>query len=151
MTKPSSPVHQSAKRIRPDLTLRSFIERIESAQELKRISGANWDLEIGAITEVSASLSNSRALLFDDINSYPRGFRVITNAVGSQKRSAIALGMDPSLSGVRLVRAFKKKLENLKRIPPMKVSTGPVLENIDSGSTVDVLKFPSPKPKLSSP
>ncbi|MCZ6563108.1 MAG: UbiD family decarboxylase [Deltaproteobacteria bacterium] len=145
MTKPSSPVHQSAERIRLDLTLRSFIERIEAAQELKRISGANWDLEIGAITEVSASLSNSKALLFDDINGYPSGFRVITNAVGSQKRSALALGMDPLLCGVRLVRAFKKKLENLKRIPPMKVSTGPVLENIDSGSKVDVLKFPSPK------
>ena len=42
-----------------DLTLRTFIDRVEAVRELKQISGANWDLEIGAITEVSASLSQS--------------------------------------------------------------------------------------------
>jgi len=36
-----------------DLTLRAFINRVQAIKELKQISGANWDLEIGAITEVS--------------------------------------------------------------------------------------------------
>lgn len=45
------------------LKLRKFVERIEAVGELKKISGASWDLVIGAITEVSASLVDSKALL----------------------------------------------------------------------------------------
>jgi len=125
--------------------LREFIQKVDAAQELKRISGAHWDLEIGAITEVSASFSDSKALLFDEIKEYPKGFRVITNAVGSQTRSALALGLDPSLTGVRLVGAIRKKLEDLECLPPQTVNQGPVLENVDSGQAVDVLKFPAPR------
>lgn len=125
--------------------LREYIRKVDAARELKRISGAHWDLEIGAITEVSASFSDSKALLFDEIEGYPKGFRVITNACGSQKRSALALGLDPSLAGVKLVRAIRDKLENLEFIPPKTVSQGPVLDNVDSGSRVNILKFPSPR------
>jgi UbiD family decarboxylase len=128
-----------------DLTLRAFIDRVDAVQELKQISRANWDLEIGAITEVSASLSQSSALLFDDIVGYPRGFRVITNALGSQKRSALALGIDPQVSGLQLVKAVRDKLEHLQLIPPKNIADGPVLQNIDSGNKVNILKFPAPR------
>ena len=128
-----------------DLTLRAFINRVQAIKELKQISGANWDLEIGAITEVSSSLSESKALLFDDIVGYPKGFRVITNATGSQKRSALALGIDPLFGGLRLVKTFKEKIEKLKLITPKNVADGPVCQNIDSGNKVNVLKFPAPR------
>jgi len=128
-----------------DLTLRAFIDRVDAVQELKQISRANWDLEIGAITEVSASLSQPSALLFDDIVGYPRGFRVITNALGSQKRSALALGIDPQVSGLQLVKAVRDKLEHLQLRPPKNVADGPVLQNIDSGNKVNILKFPAPR------
>ena len=128
-----------------DLTLRAFINRVQAIKELKQISGANWDLEIGAITEVSSSLSDSKALLFDDIVGYPKGFRVITNATGSQKRSALALGIDPLLGGLKLVKTFKEKIEKLKFIAPKNVADGPVCQNIDSGNKVNVLKFPAPR------
>jgi len=129
----------------PPLTIRAFIDRLEGLAELKKIHGADWHLEIGAITEVSASLSDSKALLFDEIKGYPKGFRVITNALASQKRSALALGIDPALSGVHLVEALKERLENLEFIPPKNVPSGAVLENVDSGTSVNVLKFPAPK------
>jgi UbiD family decarboxylase len=128
-----------------DLTLRAFINRVQAIKELKQISGANWDLEIGAITEVSSSLSDSKALLFDDIVGYPKGFRVITNATGSQKRSALALGIDPLLGGLKLVKTFKEKIEKLKFIAPKNVADGPVCQNIDSSNKVNVLKFPAPR------
>ncbi len=95
------------------LKLRKFVEGVESVGELKKISGANWDLEIAAVTEVSASLADSKALLFDEITGYPKGYRVLTNALGSQKRSALALGVDPSFTGVRLVRALKENSKTL--------------------------------------
>jgi hypothetical protein len=47
---------------------------------------------------------------------------VLTNALGSQKRSALALGLHPSLTGVKLVIALKEKLQNLKLIPPFEVA-----------------------------
>lgn len=84
------------------LKLREFVQRVESVAELKEIRGAHWDLEIGALTEVSASLADSKPLLFDEIIGYPKGYRVLTNALGSQKRSALALGLDRSLTGVKI-------------------------------------------------
>lgn len=127
------------------LRLRKFVDQIEALGELKKIAQAHWDLEIGAVTEVSASLADSNALLFDEIPDYPKGYRVLTNALGSQKRSALALGMDPSLTGVRLVRALKERLEDLKFIAPRHVSDSPLVENIDSGNAVNIFKFPAPK------
>ena len=46
--------------------LRSFIGRLESMGEIKTIEGADWNLEIGGLTEL---LSEKRgpALLFDRI------------------------------------------------------------------------------------
>ncbi|MFQ5542684.1 MAG: UbiD family decarboxylase [Candidatus Binatia bacterium] len=127
------------------MDLREFLQKIDDAQELKRISGAHWDLEIGAITEVSASFSDSKALLFDEIKEYPKGFRVITNAVGSQRRSALALGLDPSLTGVKLVGAIREKLVHLEFTRPKAVNRGPILDNVDSGHRVNILKFPAPR------
>ena len=64
--------------------LRAWIERVEAEGELRRISGAHWDKEIGALTELSARLHGNRvAMLFDDIPGYPKGYRVLSNAVGS--------------------------------------------------------------------
>ena len=127
------------------MDLREFLRQLETAGELQTITGANWDLEIGAITEVSASFADSKALLFDQITGYPSGHRVLTNGLASQRRSALALDLDPSLIGVALVKALRQKLENLKPVAAKRVSTGPVLENVDSGGLVNVLKFPAPK------
>jgi UbiD family decarboxylase len=127
------------------MELREFLARVEAAGELQTITGANWNLEIGAITEVSASFADSKALLFDQITGYPKGYRVLTNGLGSQRRSALALDLDSSLTGVALVRALKRKLEELKPAAPKRVSGGSVLENVDSGGSVNVLKFPAPK------
>ena len=54
------------------MELREFLARVEASGELQTITGANWNLEIGAITEVSASLADSKALLFDQITGIPR-------------------------------------------------------------------------------
>jgi 3-polyprenyl-4-hydroxybenzoate decarboxylase len=54
------------------MELREFLARVEAAGELQTITGANWNLKIGAITEVSASFADSKALLFDQITGYPR-------------------------------------------------------------------------------
>ena len=58
--------------------LRSFIGLLESMGEIRKVEGADWNLEIGGLTEL---LSEKRgpALLFDRIKGYPPGYRVLTN------------------------------------------------------------------------
>lgn len=49
--------------------LRAWLEAVESQGELKHISGANWDMELGSIVEIiyREGKSPKPALLFDDI------------------------------------------------------------------------------------
>src|SRR5437660_655409 len=58
--------------------LRVFMGELEDDGELRRINGADWNLEIGALTEIGAE-QNGPALLFDDIKGYPSGFRILSN------------------------------------------------------------------------
>ena len=67
--------------------LRSFLEECEKHGEVKVIRDADWNLEIGALTEIGAE-QNEPALLFDDIKDYPKGFRVLSNIFAGQKRTA---------------------------------------------------------------
>ena len=126
--------------------LREFIERVDGIGELKYVDGADWDLELGAITEVAASSPSCPMLLFDKIKGHKPGYRIVTNLLHTERRLALALGESPDLRGVGLVKKWK---EGLARItegpPPVKVKDGPVRENLVSGNEVDILKFPSVK------
>jgi UbiD family decarboxylase len=125
--------------------LRTFLTGIEKLGELKTVRNADWDREIGAITEISASEPNPPALLFDEIKGYPKGFRLLTNMFQTQSRTALALGLPADLKGVELVRAVKEMLKSLASIPPVVRSDGPIRENILRGKDASVLKLPAPK------
>ena len=55
--------------------LRGWIERVEALGELKRVSGAHWDAEMGAITHMltEKSRGDAPAILFDEIPGLPKG------------------------------------------------------------------------------
>ncbi|HWO40560.1 MAG TPA: UbiD family decarboxylase [Candidatus Eisenbacteria bacterium] len=125
--------------------LRSFIKGIDGLGELKHVRKADWDREIGAITEISASQPNPPALLFDEIKGYPKGFRILTNMFQTQSRTALSLGLPPTLKGVELVRAVKEMLRSVSPVPPRMRSDGPIKENILTGREADVLRLPAPK------
>ena len=90
--------------------LRGYLDAADSLGELRKVDGADWDLEIGAITEVAARAANPKVVLFDHIKDYPKGFRVVTNPVCSAPTTALAFGLDPKLAGLDLIRAWKQKL-----------------------------------------
>ncbi len=125
-------------------SLRDYLDTIDSKGLLTRIEGADWNLEIGAISETVAFSDFPHCLLFDSIKGYPKGFRVATDLYVSQKLQAIALGLPEGLSGVKLVDFWRKRSRDLKPLPPRVVSEGPILENVMEGDDVDVLKFPVP-------
>jgi 4-hydroxy-3-polyprenylbenzoate decarboxylase len=128
--------------------LRAWMARIEALGELQHVSGAHWDLEIGAISEINYRRKPSAALLFDDVPGYPRGYRVLTGSLSNARRMAVTLGLDPDLDTARLVRALRgKPLEweaAAPRFEPEVVATGPILENVVHGKDVDLTTFPAP-------
>ena len=123
--------------------LRSWLDEVEKMGELKRVEGAHWDKEIGAVSEVLAERDAS-ALLFDRIPDYPEGYRVVSNAFLSHNRTASVLGIPGSSSGVEMVNAFRKRLKKVQPVPPVEVATGPVRENILTGNDIDLYKLPTP-------
>jgi 4-hydroxy-3-polyprenylbenzoate decarboxylase len=130
----------------PHEDLREFIDRAERAGELLRVSGANWDLEVGTLAElVSHAKSEPPAILFENVPGYPTGMRLISGATNSSKRLALALGFPVPNNPLDVVRAYRNRMKTHSPIPPNVVQHGPVLENIDRDDAVDVLKFPVPR------
>lgn len=123
--------------------LREYIALVEREDRCRRYEGVDWDLEMGAITELQCGVPDNPLLLFDDVKGYPRGHRVVSNVVNTAQRVALALGLPHKASKIEMVRALRKKLNGITGpIEPVEVATGPVMENIVTGEDVDILKFP---------
>ena len=71
--------------------LRDWIEIADEMGEIKTLKGCDWNLEIGAVTELVAHKEDGPAVLFDDIKGYPTGYRVLSNSLASRKRLALTL------------------------------------------------------------
>ena len=125
--------------------LRGYLEAVDKLGELRVVNGADWDLEIGAITEVAARAANPKVVLFDNIKGYPKGFRVVTNPVCSAATTAWLLVWIQSSPAWTSFARGRKNSAARSRLKPMEVSSGPITENVDSGDKVDLLKFPTPR------
>ena len=49
------------------LDLRAWLDQVEKLGELKHVRGADWNLELGAISEMNVKKDLPPALLFDEI------------------------------------------------------------------------------------
>ncbi|MFJ1472054.1 MULTISPECIES: UbiD family decarboxylase [Massilia] len=133
----------------PDaLDLRPWIEEVRALGELVEVDGADWNLELGAISELNVKRARPPALLFDRIPGYADGFRVMTCSTSSPARlsSILRLGHHDTHAG--LVQALRGKPRQWQTqapdYEPVDVGTGPVFENVASGADVDVEAFPAP-------
>jgi 3-polyprenyl-4-hydroxybenzoate decarboxylase len=97
------------------------------------VEGADWNLELGAISELNVKKSLPPALLFDRIKDYPKGFRVLTCSTSSPARLSSILRLPVQKTHQGLVEALRGKPAQWQaaasRYDPVKVSTGEVLEN----------------------
>ncbi|MFB3884341.1 MAG: UbiD family decarboxylase [Thermodesulfobacteriota bacterium] len=126
--------------------LRVYMKKLEEMGELKIIDGADWNLEIGTICEGVSWKGNPFAILFDNIKDYPKGFRLLTNAMRyNWKRMAFLEGLIPAETPMEQIKMYKEHGKNTRRIPPQRVDWAPFMENIDEGENVDIYKFPTPK------
>src|SRR6266478_9947860 len=97
---------------------RSFLVECEKLGEVKVVRGADWNLEIGALTEmVSELIDEPPALLFDEIKGYPKGFRVLSIPTASRVRMALALGLPPDTPRMEIVKYAADRIKHAKPIP----------------------------------
>ena len=125
--------------------LREWIREAEKLGEVKVVKGASWQEDIGAATEVVQHSESGPCLVFDEVPGFPKGFRVLTNFFGGQRKN-MTLGFPAGLNRMELGEAFVETyLKDLKTIPYEEVESGPICENILTGDDVDVMWFPVPK------
>ena len=120
---------------------------VDRLGELKRVSGAHWDVEMGAITHMLTEKSGSTApaILFDDVPGYPKGYRTLYGQLSSVTRIALTLGLPLEHERkVDIVQRYHARMQDLRPLPPRYVNDGPIFENVIEGDAVDVLKFPVP-------
>lgn len=129
-------------------SLGEFIESCRAIGEVQDIRGADWNEEIGALTEVTAELlRNPPLILFDEIKDYSPGFRVAALPIASVRRSALALGLPIDRPKMELLRAASKKMAQAQAnlCAPEPVKHGPVMQNALTEGAVDIFRFPVPR------
>jgi UbiD family decarboxylase len=128
------------------LDLRPWLDEIRKLGELKDVRGADWNLELGAISELNVKKDVPPALLFDEIKGYPKGYRVLTCSTSSPARLSSILRLPIQKTHKGLVEALRGKPAQWQKdaggFNPEVVKTGKVFENMQK--TPDLLKFPSP-------
>jgi len=125
--------------------LRQWIAEVEKIGEMQHLKQAHWDLEIGTIYSIINSKGQAKAILFDEIQDYSKGYGVLVNALGSPLRVALTLGLQPSSEVTTLIRSWREMIKHIAPIPYTIVRDGPILENVHTGSDINVLEFPAPK------
>ncbi len=130
------------------LDLRNWLDAMKQAENLKVLRGADWNLELGAISEMNVKQAGHPALLFDEIPGYPDGHRVLTCTTSSPYRLSSILRATQTYQHRELVQWLRGKPKEWQsraaNFPPVAVETGPVFENVVDKEHVNILDFPSP-------
>src|SRR5256885_9329473 len=87
--------------------LREYIAWIEARGELRRLSGAHWNLEIGVLTEQLARKDGAPAVLFTDVPDSPSEYGLLVNALASPRRGAPLLGLPQDSTGIQLLNGWR--------------------------------------------
>src|SRR5947209_3088642 len=125
--------------------LRTWIDSLRAAGEVQDISGAEREAEIGGIVDLYMRKMGNRAVLFEDIPGYPNGHRILANILTSVRRINLTLGRAIDSSAIDLVSYWRSYMKEAKSIAPVTVESGPLLENVSSGSDINIEGIPTPR------
>src|SRR3984957_14437792 len=106
--------------------LRSWIAAAESMGEVRHVTGASWQEDIGQISEMLIHNLGSPAVLFDQIPGYAKGQCILVHAKAAPRRRALTLGVPPAASTQQLMPEFLRLTEADRRVAPRVEADGPV-------------------------
>ena len=140
------PQRRQAPELTPFDDLRAWLGQVEGIGQLERVSGAHWDLEIGALNEIVCErLTAPPALLFDRVAGHRGDGRVLVNMMETMERTALTLDLPLDLSTIEVIHRLRTRLGRLAPVEPRVLDTGPVLENRRTGKDIDILHVPVPR------
>ncbi len=125
--------------------LRGWLAQVEKWGELKEVEGVNPDLELGDLASLISNSPNNPAVLCNRLKGLKAGYRVLLNALGSDRRLSLALRLPPPEDEIHFVRLWKEKVKTISLIPHIRVTSSPVTQNHLSGKQVDMRRFPAPR------
>jgi len=121
---------------------REFIDTLDKTGDVVHIKQeVDWDLEVGAIGRRAYEMQ-APAVLFERIKDYPEGFRIFGGSLGTFRRVAIAMGLDPETPVKELYAEYERRIN--QPIKPVIVDDGPCKQNIIVGDDVDLYSLPTP-------
>lgn len=127
--------------------LRVWLAELKRLGELEELSGADAELEVGAVTDLNAK-NRGPALLFTDIKGFEGKGRLLSCSLGNAVRLASALGLPTDLDDHALVEQLKGRPASWQEaagdFAPERVESGPILNEMLSGSDVDMRNYPAP-------
>ncbi len=124
-------------------SLREYIHMIDALGQAKTIRGADWRLELACINELVAE-QKGPLLIFDEIASYPRGYRVVTNLLTTHERLCLALGIPAETPPLKIIEGWKNRLREVEPLAPIVVDDAAIRRNVRTDGDVDVFAFPTP-------
>ncbi|MGH7926573.1 MAG: UbiD family decarboxylase domain-containing protein, partial [Candidatus Binatia bacterium] len=126
--------------------LRDWLKDVKRLEQLEQISGAHWDLEIGALTEIILErMPAPPALVFDNVPGFDPQRRILANMLETLERTALTLNLPLDLKIIPLIDALRARLRSMQPIKANVVATGPIFDNVEHGADVDLMKFPVPR------
>src|ERR1700751_6136564 len=96
--------------------LGGWIDLVNRLGELKRVSGAHWDVEMGAVTHMLTEKSGGAApaILFDDVPGYRKGFQTLYGQLSSVRRIELTLGLPlQHQRKVDIVQRYHARMQDL--------------------------------------
>ena len=124
--------------------LREWLDLVEAFQELRLVRGADWNLEIGALTELMPRRSDTPPPSCSTRSGLPARIPPAhqlpdqPEAPGADLRAT----QGPPRRGPR--RRLAAAAAHAADTPPRVVERGPVQQNVLTGADVDLTRFPAP-------
>ena len=125
-------------------SLGDFIKAADAVGEVEYIEGADLELDVGGLTELTAE-RNGPMLVFDKFAGYPAGHRVCANANRTIRRFALAMDLPIDIHPLELLRRWRDKRAGSVPVAAKVVKDGPILTNVQQGDDVNIERFPAPR------
>jgi len=125
-------------------SLGEFIKAADAIHEVEYVEGADLDLDVGGLTELTAE-RNGPMLVFDKFAGYPAGHRVCANANRTLRRFALAMDLPLDIHPLDLLRRWRDKRAGAAPMAAKVVKDGAILANVQQGDDVNIESFPAPR------
>src|SRR5215468_9770660 len=109
MTEQPKPDRRAAGNADPHIAyddLREWIASAERLGEVRTVTGATWQEDIGLAAEAVLRAENGPCVIFDDVPGCPKGFRLLLNMFAGTRRN-MTFGFPDHLSKWELSEAYR--------------------------------------------